>query len=115
MRYRRTDHDSQYTSVPGSDQEDDQGGVDDEVDEEQLLLDHKNLYWTRLMIIDNYETDHDRKWPLGPDLVEECQAVVDLPLGDEFGKDPLFDPYAFNEEHAPLHVEEYRLQKSELQ
>ena len=55
------------------------------VDEEQLLLNHKNLYWTRLMVIENYEADHERKWSLGPDLVEECQAVVELPLSDEVG------------------------------
>ena len=78
------------------------------VDEEQLLLNHKNLYWTRLMVIENYEADHERKWPLGPDLVEECQAVVSLPLSDEVGKNLLFDPYVFNEEHGPLQVEDYR-------
>ena len=48
------------------------------IDEEQLLLDFKNLYWTRLMSIEDFEDDKDRKWPIGPDVVEECQAVADM-------------------------------------
>ena len=66
------------------------------------------------MIIENYETDHERKWPLGPDLVEECKAVVAIPLSDESGKDLLFDPYVFNEEHGPLRCEDYHLKQAEL-
>ena len=41
-------------------------------EEEQLLVDYRNLYWTRLMCIADYELDQERKWPMGPDLVEEC-------------------------------------------
>ena len=40
--------------------------------EEQLLADYHRLNWTRLMVITDYETDQARKWPLGPDIVEEC-------------------------------------------
>ena len=61
------------------------------------------------MVIENYEADHERKWPLGPDIVEECQGVVELPLGNEVGKGILFDPYVFNEEHGPLRCEDNRL------
>ena len=60
---------------------DDDSGDDDDllaVDEEQLLADYKNIYWTRLMCIENYEQDQERKWPLGPDIAEECQAVANL-------------------------------------
>ena len=58
----------------GSDEEEDLIAID----EEQLLADYKNLYWTRLMCIENYEQDQERKWPLGPDIVEECQAIANL-------------------------------------
>ena len=30
------------------------------VDEEQLLMDFKNLYWTRLISIENFEADQER-------------------------------------------------------
>ena len=60
----------------GEDQEssDESGGLT--VDEDQVLVDFNNLYWTRLMRIENYELEQDRKWQLGPDVVEECQAVA---------------------------------------
>ena len=56
----------------GSGEESGGSGDGIEVDEEQLLIDYKHLYWTRLMQIENYEADEERKWPLGPDVVEEC-------------------------------------------
>ena len=63
---------------PGGDSDGDQVAR-----EEQLLQDYRLLYWTRLMVIDGYEPDHDRKWPLGPDVVEECRAVDRLHPGNE--------------------------------
>ena len=67
------------------------------------------------MVIENYEADQERKWPLGHDLVEECQVVASLSQDDYADKVPLFDPYVFNEEHGPLLVEEYRINQNELQ
>ena len=49
-----------------------------QIDEDQLLIDYKNLYWTRLIPINPYESEVVRKWPLGPDIVEECSAVDGL-------------------------------------
>ena len=72
IRGIRTDPDSQYASVPGSESGDGSSELEDFIDEEKLLLYYKNTYWTKLMVIGDYEADHDRKWPLGPDLVEEC-------------------------------------------
>lgn len=53
-------------------------------------------------------------WPLGPDVVEECRAVAELPAVDSSGWAPLFDPVEFNEAHAPLQVEDYRLPQEEM-
>ena len=61
------------------------------------------------MCIENYEQDQERKWPLGPDIVEECQAVANLEEGDPDQWAPLFDPQAFNEANQPLTLEQYRL------
>ena len=90
---------------------------DDEVnriDEEQLLADYRLLNWTRLMQVENYEPDLERKWPLGPDIVEECQAVANLPDTGIEDWAPLFEPTDFNSEHGQLEIEAYRLSHEEL-
>ena len=67
------------------------------------------------MVIEGYEADCERKWPLGPDLVEECQLVDDLPKGDPDSWDPLFEPNNFTEAYGPLEVEKYRLSPIKLE
>ena len=87
----------------------------DAVAEEQLLQDYKHIYWTRLMVIGAQPHAEERKWPLGPDIVEECQAVAALPLEEENDHwAPLFEPTKFNAEHGPLKLEDYRLSADEL-
>ena len=43
-----------------------------DIDEEEILEQLRLLSWTRLMSIEGYQTGEERKWPLGPDVVEEC-------------------------------------------
>ena len=57
-------------------------GSSQQIDEDQLLIDYKNLYWTRLIITNPYESEVIRKFQLGPDIVEECSAVDGLPEVD---------------------------------
>ena len=66
------------------------------------------------MTVENYESGQERKWPLGPDIVEECQAVEELPdrLGSQWT--PLFEPAEFTAQHGPLSLEAYRLSSEEL-
>ena len=54
----------------GEDSGREEGPLD--IDEEELLEDYRLLYWTKLMRIEDYEVEVERKWPLGPDVVEEC-------------------------------------------
>ena len=42
------------------------------IDEAKLLEDYKNTYWSRLVTVDADELEQERKWPFGPDIVEEC-------------------------------------------
>ena len=79
-----------------------------------MLEDYRTLSWTRLMIINDYEVGQQRKWPLGPDIVEECQAVDELPAVDPDHWTPLFEPTDFNDNHGPLQLEDYRLSQEEL-
>ena len=63
------------------------------------------------------ETDGDYqmyKWPLGPDIVEECKAVATMPAVDPDSWMPLFDPSDFNKAHGPLEVEHYQLPVDDL-
>ena len=60
---------------------DDQSDENDDelrVDEAKLLEDYKHTYWSRLVTVGADELEQERKWPLGPDIVEECQAVANM-------------------------------------
>ena len=54
------------------------------------------------------------KWPLGPDIVEECKEVDALPMDDSANWKPLFEPTDFNNEHGPLVVDSYRLSQDDM-
>ena len=43
-----------------------------------MLEVYKNTYWSRLVTVGAGELEQERKWPLGPDIVEECQAVANM-------------------------------------
>ena len=62
-----------------SDNEQLEEGASQTIDEDQLLIEYRNLYWTRLIPINPYEHEVVRKFQLGPDIVEECSAVDGLP------------------------------------
>ena len=66
------------------------------------------------MTIEDYETGISRKYKLGPDIVEECEAVASLPESNHPGWSPIFEPVEFNEAHGPLAIEDYRLSTDEL-
>ena len=90
------------------------GEVTLEVDEEQLLLDYKHLFWSRLISVHGFEVDLMQMWPLGPDIIEECQAVAGIPQDDKVSWAPLFEPADFNDAHGPLNLEDYQLSQEEL-
>ena len=85
------------------------------VDEQQLLATFKHLYWTRLTTMGDYETGVARKWPLGPDIVEECEAVAVLHQEDPDTWSPLFEPADYNERHGSHLIEDHRLSQEQPQ
>ena len=85
-----------------------------EIDEEQLLTDYRHLYWSRLVTVQGFEIDLMRMWPLGPDIVEECQSLAAIERDDKEGWAPLFEPTDYNEVHGPLTIEDHQLSKEEL-
>ena len=56
---------------PASEQGSDEG-QSQAIDTEQIALDYRHLYWTRLMVLADYEADQERKCPLGTDIIDEC-------------------------------------------
>ena len=66
------------------------------------------------MIIDGYEPELDRKWPLGPDVLEECRAVDRLHPANEDEWGPFFDPEDFNNRHGPLLIKDYALPQDDM-
>ena len=67
------------------------------------------------MVLADYEADKERKWPLGQDIIDECQAVEQLPASEEDQWKPLFEPTDFNEEHRPLELDKFRLTPAQLE
>ena len=67
------------------------------------------------MVISDYQLHEENKWPLGPDIIEECQAVATLPQNEEDTWSPDFEPYDFNAAHGPLTIENYRLSRDALE
>ena len=61
------------------------------------------------MTIHDYEIEMERKFPMGPDVIEECKAVTEMAAVSDSDWSPLFEPHDFNEEHGPLDIESYRL------
>ena len=86
------------------------------------------MYWTRLIEVDSFGTsssiiavrheivddDHEYRWPLGPDIVEECRTVAAMLVVDPDSWAPLFDPQDFTEVHGPLEIESFRLPSEDL-
>lgn len=67
-----------------------------ELNPEELLEVYDKLYWTRLVVIEDYRAGCDRKHALGPDIVDELQALEDEDEDDETRSwQALFDPEAF--------------------
>ena len=92
------------------------------VDPGQIQKEYKNLYWTRMIKVENYEpvTDLDiaasrYRWPLAPDILEHCNAVADLPEVDPDSWTPLFLAEDFVKEHDDLRLELFRLPREDLE
>ena len=62
---------------------------------EQTKEIYKGLSWTRIVSLQHYDTDTQRKWPIGTDISEEHDVLFTI---DEDGLpefQPAFDPTQF--------------------
>ena len=90
-------------------------GQNQAIDTDQIVQDYRHIYWTRLMVVQGYELEQERKWPLGEDIIEECQAIEQLSTLDEEQWTPLFEPTQYNEQHGPLELQNHRLTAAQLE
>jgi len=67
------------------------------------------------MVIEDFEEGRSRKHDIGPDVLEEVQAVFDLPEDEEVDQwRAYFDPEHFIAENQPLTLDRFRLTTPEL-
>ena len=105
----------------GHDHEEDEQAADDEEEmdratEEQLreLREqtediYKNLYWTRVISLQQYRPEDKRSWPVASDLAEEYDVLFTI-AGDELPQLELhFDPAAFVETNPVPRVAVWKL------
>ena len=45
---------------------------------EQTEAIYKNLYWTRVISLQQYRSDEKRSWPVAPDLAEEYDILFSI-------------------------------------
>ena len=82
---------------------------------EQTLDNFKNLYWTRIITVQNHDPSKDMKWPVGPDLANEHDVLfqIDEDLLPEL--DLQFDHVAFCKMFPSPAVADWRLTDEELE
>ena len=59
--------------------------------------------------IESFERGEQQRWPIGPDIVEECEEVQALQIDENQAWTPLFEPERYNKDHGPLQVDDFRL------
>ena len=88
------------------------------MDETTIYQVYKNCFWTRLIAVEGFQAVRDDedayKWPIGPEILEECNAVAELPQVDANSWEPLFDHNQFQEQNGPLEIEKFRLPQEDL-
>ena len=62
---------------------------------EQTEVIYKNLYWTRVISLQQYRPEEKRSWPVAPDLAEEYDVLFSIEEDDLPEQQLQFDPAAF--------------------
>ena len=60
--------------------------------EQSILETYKNLYWTRLITMDDFRTDKYDNHHIGPDIAEVVIEMYKLDADDKPQWKPIFDP-----------------------
>ena len=82
--------------------------------EESTIEAFKNLKWTRVISMQDWEPNSTRVWDLGPDIVAELQQMAEVAAEDLEQLEPVFDPIAFQEANQNYKLERFTLPEAEL-
>ena len=106
-------------------EEDDQ--VDDEEEEadrateeqlqelrEQTEVIYKNLYWTRVISVQQYRPEEKKSWPVAPDLAEEYDVLFTIAEDELPELQPYFDPAAFVKTNPQPRAAAWKLEEEQL-
>ena len=92
------------------------------VDEDQMkelevstLLKFKNLYWTRVISMDNFLPKQQQRYEMGPDVALEVDNMYRLDIDRLPAWIPHFDPVAFQQQHKDIKLTDWKLEEPELQ
>ena len=74
----------------------------------------RNLYWSRVVSLQRYSQEQEKRWALEDDIKEMQENLRPEEGAEENEWEPVFDPTAFERKHQPLKLEDYRLGEEAL-
>ena len=126
MQKRITDFITYVAGLRGQADEEEEQAEDDEqiVDratEEQLLELReqtkeifKNLFWTRVVAVHDYQAESQKSWPIAPDLSDEHDHMFTVAEDALPELEPYFDHAAFSKQNPQPQVAVWRLPEDRL-
>ena len=126
MQKRITDFITYVAGIRGQADEEEEQAEDDEqiVDratEEQLLELReqtkeifKNLFWTRVVAVHDYQAESQKSWPIAPDLSDEHDHMFTVAEDALPELEPYFDHAAFSKQNPQPQVAVWRLPEDRL-
>ena len=75
--------------------------------EEATRESFKNLKWTRVIALSQYESHSTNAYDMAPDIIAEHQAMADIAADDLPTIPAYFDPMAFQEANPELKLISY--------
>ena len=87
---------------------------EDESQLDDLTEKFKNLYWSRLISLQDFRVGEHERWPMVLDIKENSEAMAALENEEESYWELQFDPRAFCEKHGELKLADYQLSEDQL-
>ena len=76
---------------------------------------YKRLTWSRVLIVKGFMIEQDRAHSVDEDLKQYFLDDAEADDGDQIpATQPYFDPKSFDQQHKPLLLDDYRLNRDEL-
>ena len=81
---------------------------------DQTLSIYKNLSWTRIISLHDYNMDDQKSWPIGPDLSDEFDFMITIEEDELPEFKPLFNPVAFSMMNPQPNIGAYKLPEERM-